>query len=203
MPAASSLPPWREPLVRALHRNRSQPFARYFQLATLRPDGRPANRTVVFRGFVDPAAARQSSQAHGHSLKLVTDRRSEKLQQMAYSAQAEVCWYFTKTREQFRLGGTLCCISAQSTLHHETWQALSGAARVQFSWPHPGQDRAPATAFQLSPETEPVSAPPPDDFAVLLFTPDWVDHLELRGNPQQRSQYQQQGDQWQMRQVNP
>jgi hypothetical protein len=28
------------------------PYAKYFQIATVKPNGRPANRTVVFRGFV-------------------------------------------------------------------------------------------------------------------------------------------------------
>jgi pyridoxamine 5'-phosphate oxidase len=46
-----TLAPWRSALARALHRNRALVYARYFQLATVRADGRPANRTVVFRGF--------------------------------------------------------------------------------------------------------------------------------------------------------
>ena len=28
------------------------PYAKYFQIATVKPNGRPANRTVVFRGFL-------------------------------------------------------------------------------------------------------------------------------------------------------
>jgi hypothetical protein len=47
------LAPWREPLARALHRNRSLAYSRYLQLATVRNNGRPANRTVVFRGFLE------------------------------------------------------------------------------------------------------------------------------------------------------
>ncbi|MEO1006929.1 MAG: pyridoxamine 5'-phosphate oxidase, partial [Cyanobacteria bacterium J06638_38] len=44
------LAPWRSLLSGAIHRNRSQPHSRYFQLATVTPEGYPANRTVVFRG---------------------------------------------------------------------------------------------------------------------------------------------------------
>lgn len=199
---SSPLPPWRQPLSRALHRNRSQPFARYFQLATLRLDGRPANRTVVFRGFVEAeatlrAAAQTSTQ--GHSLKLVTDRRSEKIAQLSQSAWAEACWYFPKTREQFRLAGQLYAIPSTSPLHRQSWQALSTAAQKQFGWPDPGKPRAEATAFD--PEVDPER--PPDTFAVLLLTPDWVDHLELRGDPQQRSQYTWQDNQWHLKAVNP
>jgi pyridoxamine 5'-phosphate oxidase len=46
-----TLAPWRSPLSRALYRNRNLPYCRYLQLATVRPNGQPANRTVVFRGF--------------------------------------------------------------------------------------------------------------------------------------------------------
>ena len=63
------LSPWRSILSRALHRNRSLPNARYFQLATVDFGGKPTNRTVVFRGFLD-----QSNQ-----LQIITDRRSEKI----------------------------------------------------------------------------------------------------------------------------
>ncbi len=194
-----ALPPWREPLARALHRNRSQPFARYFQLATVRSNGRPANRTVVFRGFVDPQTAENRSPVQSHSLKLVTDQRSEKMTQLAQSAWAEACWYFTKTREQFRLAGQITQVDPTTPLHHQTWQTLSAAAQTQFGWPQPGQTRAPATAFDVSvdPNT------PPATFAVLLLAPDWVDHLELRGDPQQRSQYQLQANQWTVNAVNP
>lgn len=46
-----SLAPWRPVLAKSLRLNRALTYARYFQLATLRGDGRPANRTVVLRGF--------------------------------------------------------------------------------------------------------------------------------------------------------
>jgi hypothetical protein len=49
MSAAPTVPQWRTMLQRSLGKNRSLAYARYVQLATVRPDGRPANRTVVFR----------------------------------------------------------------------------------------------------------------------------------------------------------
>lgn len=50
--AAAAAAPWREALQRALAANAALPHAKYVQLATVRPDGRPANRTIVFRGFL-------------------------------------------------------------------------------------------------------------------------------------------------------
>ena len=50
---SNNLAPWRSILSRSLHRNRSLANARYFQLATINMNGEPANRTVVFRGFLE------------------------------------------------------------------------------------------------------------------------------------------------------
>ena len=189
--------PWRSPLARALHRNRSQPHSRYFQLATVQADGRPANRTVVFRGFLDDT----------NLLKIITDTRSQKFDQIVYKPWAEACWYFTITREQFRLAGTLTLVGAnhpESMLQQArqaSWQDLSDAARLQFAWPHSGENRADVSAF---------SSPPPDpekpleSFCLLLLEPVQVDHLELRGDPQNRYLYRLDSSQaWSTQAVNP
>ena len=86
---------WRPSLVLALYRNRHAPYSRFVQLATVRADGRPANRTVVFRGFLDETP----------QLTFVTDSRSPKVAELSHSPWAEVCWYFPVTHEQFRIGG--------------------------------------------------------------------------------------------------
>ena len=52
-------------LQRALKKNSNCRHSRYLQLATVRPDGRPANRTVVYRGFL----------AESDVLTFVTDAR--------------------------------------------------------------------------------------------------------------------------------
>jgi len=190
-----TLAPWRSPLASALHRNRSLPYARYFQLATVRADGRPANRTVVFRGFREGT----------NQLQVVTDNRSEKVDQVGDRPYGEACWYFPKTREQFRLSGAIQLVQAQTTdealhsLRRQLWQELSDAARRQFAWPHPGQVRSPDDPFEVTADpTEPLSC-----FVLLLLNPDFVDHLELRGNPQNRTRYELQGEGWAVEGVNP
>lgn len=191
-----TLAPWRSPLARALHRNRSLPYARYVQLATVRADGKPANRTIVFRGMLDP----------GNGLQFITDRRSEKIDQIQQQCWGEVCWYFPKTREQLRLLGTLTVVCAeddtplqQARLH--LWQSISEAARLQFAWPPSGEPRSPAAAF---------TPPPPDPltplptFCLLLLDPMQVDHLELRGEPQNRDRYHRDDEGiWRVMSVNP
>jgi pyridoxamine 5'-phosphate oxidase len=188
-----TLAPWRSPLARALHRNRALANARYVQLATVRPDGRPANRTIVFRGFLDEA------------IQFVVDRRSEKPAQIEQQPYGEICWYFPKTREQFRLLGTLTLVSEDASdpellkTRRQMWHDLSDGARSQFAWAHPGQPRA-------APET--FTAPPPDplqplpQFCLLLFHPIQVDYLELRGDPQNRYLYEKKAE-WEMRSINP
>jgi pyridoxamine 5'-phosphate oxidase len=191
------LAPWRSPLARALHRNRSQAHHRFFQLATVTPTGKPSNRTVVFRGFVDQSNA----------CKIITDYRSEKIADLTAQNHAEIAWYFTKTREQFRLSGTIEIVTAnchESAFYAErkaTWKSISDAARAQFSWAKPKEIRTD------DPEQFLVSASPEipvDNFVLLVFHPETVDHLELRGNPQNRYLYQlNHNNLWQMTEVNP
>jgi len=182
--SALPLAPWRSPLARALHLNRSLVYARYVQLATVRADGRPANRTIVFRGFLPD-----------NQLKFITDARSEKVEQMTHQAWGEVCWYFPKSREQFRLLGRLQLVQADepdpalAAARQSQWQDLSDAARLQFAWPDPGQSRAAASAFTPS---APDPLHPLSNFCLLLLCPVQVDHLELRGDPQNRTRYDQQ-----------
>jgi pyridoxamine 5'-phosphate oxidase len=191
-----TLAPWRSPLTRALHRNRSLVYARYLQLATVRTNGRPANRTVVFRGFLDPT----------NQLKFITDSRSEKVEQITAQPWAEVCWYFPKTCEQFRLLGHLTLVDAdgpEPLLHarQSQWQDLSDAARLQFAWPPSKQARADASAFDPIP---PNPTQPLPDFCLLLLDPVQVDHLELRGEPQNRTLYSHSPQQdWTVEAVNP
>ncbi|NES94148.1 MAG: pyridoxamine 5'-phosphate oxidase [Desertifilum sp. SIO1I2] len=175
--------PWRSPLARALHLNRSKPYSRYFQLATVQTDGKPANRTVVFRGFLDDS----------DRLKMITDARSAKIHQIQHQAWGEICWYFTETREQFRIAGTLLLVSdthpdPQLQKHRQlTWQNLSDNARIQFAWPPPNQERSKSEAF-APPNPNPNQ--PPAEFCLLLLDPVSVDRLELRGDPQNRTLYQ-------------
>ena len=191
------LAPWRTPLARALHLNRSLPYARYFQLATVRANGRPANRTVVFRSFVPET----------NQLIVISDRRSQKTEQIQQQSWAEICWYFPKTREQFRLSGSLVVVESRSTnaehqkLFQQTWQNLSDSAREQFYWPTPGQPHDPTLEVKTPPND---ADSPAETFTLLIFDPTEVDHLDLRQHPHARCRYWQDEKQgWQSETVNP
>lgn len=191
------LAPWRSPLAGALHRNSSLPQSRYLQLATVNLEGCPANRTVVFRGFLEGT----------NRLKIISDRRSQKIEQIEQNPLAEACWYFTKTREQFRLAGKITVVKAEDfdtklkQIRASVWQEISDAARVQFAWPSPGEKRAEAAAFELA---SPDKIEPSFNFCLLLLEPIKVEHLELRGDPQNRWLYQRDGSGlWSTLAINP
>ena len=192
------LPPWRSLLSSAIHRNRSKPYSRYFQLATVTPEGYPSNRTLVFRGFVEDERS---------SLKMITDLRSGKIQDIEQQEIGEICWYFTKTREQFRIQGNLRLVTAQEKdsdllkIRKETWQNISDAARSQFAWPDPGELAAEKSAFDVGLLDPNLIL---DNFCLLLLIPQKVDHLQLRESPQKRCIYTLQVDRnWLTQPVNP
>jgi PPOX class probable FMN-dependent enzyme len=192
-----SLAPWRSVVNHALHRNRSLVYARYLQLATVRENGFPANRTVVFRGFLDDT----------NQLKFITDIRSQKAEQILKQPAAAVCWYFPKTREQFRINGELTLVSADyrpnlQPARIKMWQDLSDAARLQFAWPDPGKKRNTTSEAFTPPLPNPIQ--PSINFCLLLLEPLVVDHLELRGEPQNRCVYHRaENQEWLIEPLNP
>ena len=179
---------WRSHLARSLHQHRNQPEARFMQLATIGLDQRPRNRTVVFRGFLEDSD--RFKMPLRDCLKIVTDIRSQKSAQIAANPWAEINWYFTKTRSQFRILGKLILIDQEcqdldlQSVRKLAWQTLSEPARTQFTWAHPRK---------LKVDFPEVAPPDPEQpipsFCLLLLEPTEVDRLELRGTPQNRWLY--------------
>lgn len=152
--ASTSAPAWAASLARAIEHNGATPAARYLQLATVRPDGRPAVRTVVFRGLrpgVGGGASRAPlappSPSPSPALAIVTDGRTSKVAHLAANPAAEAAWYFPETREQFRLAGSVAVVGAASpdpglaAARSEVWAGLSPGVREWHAHPAPGTDR--------------------------------------------------------------
>jgi pyridoxamine 5'-phosphate oxidase len=163
----------------ALHRNREVAQSRFMQLATVCADGRPANRTVVFRGFL----------ADSHQITMVSDVRSGKFKDLESHPWAEVCWYFSRTREQFRLGGRVTVVGENTSdaslqeARYDAWRGLTDTTRQSFTWPAPGAPRDPIALFLGE---CPAADSPLPSFGLLVLDTCNVDHLELDGNPQSR-----------------
>ena len=174
--------PWKIAIERALTLRAESPMARWVQLATVGPDGRPSVRTMVFRAFL----------GRGATFCFTADTRSAKADQIADDPRAEACWTFPESREQFRIAGRLALIGPRHPdpgfrdARLGMWAELSTSSRLTFSWPEPGAPRAADSRFR-------VAAPDPDRpaeaFGLLLLEPDRVDHLDLRPSPHQRILY--------------
>ena len=218
---------WRQALKKAIDANKSLPNAKYFQLATNHNNkmtrtrmtqnqggdgvmednnnnnnnnddddddddefGYPSIRTVVFRGFLDRDQTK---------VTFVTDKRSKKIGEFGTNNKCELCWYFPKTREQFRIRGFANVITNETTNEIDrkdrliSWKKLRPGARGQFAWPEPGQVRLPeheeaydADRLALGDEAEGEIMWPKenvlDNFCLVTVDVNRVDHLELKGN---------------------
>ncbi|MDB4279521.1 pyridoxamine 5'-phosphate oxidase [Paraglaciecola sp.] len=106
-------PVWQQQLTKSLHVNSSQVQSKYYQVASVCSNGEPKNRTMVFRGFLSGT----------QSLLSVTDSRSEKIEEWQgdNKSRFEICWYFSESREQFRLAGEVALISNSLDSSYEDW----------------------------------------------------------------------------------
>lgn len=165
-------------MQRSLTQNSNLPYAKYMQLATARADGRPAARTVVFRGFLDGS----------DHLTFVTDRRSRKVSELADNPHVEVCWYFPTSREQFRLSGTAHIVALDHphqqllAARQQAWAAMSDAGRSQFLWPEPGQPRMPMDESLFLVPAPDTAGQAVDNFCLGVIHVHEVDHVDLFAN---------------------
>jgi len=184
---------WRKRLARAWRRSKSHPVARYAQLATVAPSGKPRNRTIVVRRL----------DLERDELVFATDFRSAKAGEVADRPAAELCWYFAGLREQFRLQGTFELAGPgheRGADRLALWQSMSAKGRAVFAWPPPGTDRSDGDeypAVHSSPE-------PPAHFALGVLCVDEVDWLSLGGSPHERLHFGRDGNGvWHCRRVRP
>lgn len=170
------MPLWRQQLTKSLHQSRNTPESRYFQLATCDHQGLPQCRTVVFRGLTD-----------NNALEVISDLRTSKYREMTYQPQVQVCWYFAKTREQYRFTALSDVITVNDDPQQVSahWQKLSDAGKKQFLWGEPDSHRDPSLPLVAEGDFDEV----PAHFCLLHLKIQAVDYLNLRGNPQLREKH--------------
>lgn len=120
---------------------------------------------------------------------------------LCHDAGGEVCFYLTKTREQFRVRGRLQVIAVGEAdeklakARRSQWTQISPAARASFVAPlMPGSEMSPEQVTEAESrrssrgDPAPLEAPeePTDDFCLVLLWPHCVDHLELRDGQRRR-----------------
>lgn len=219
---AISSPAWFSRFEACLAANASERSSAWVQLASVRADGRPAVRTLVFRGV-----ERGPSPSCSPLLSFATDARSDKVGQLRSREAVQACWYLAATREQWRVGGRAVVVTAgggadglgagasalpggwTAEALQETrmaaWARLSDTARAMFSWPQPGGAREEADAAfptQLPPAAAESAFA---NFALILLSPDEADCLSLRYEPTQRRSRFVQGEngEWAEVEANP
>ena len=200
-------PAWRAAVLTAIKKNdKHMPYAKYLQLATVKKDGRPANRSVVFRGFLGESS----------KVTVVTDLRSSKIKEIEKNAAGEFAWYFPESREQFRIAGDLTVVTKDEesqTLQKDrtdAWGKMSPNGRAQFLWPTPGfpqmenvekKSQAKQT-FEVDDALINDAKNAADNFCLVVMDVDEVDHLSLRSNRRYVHVRDEKGE-WGVTEVNP
>jgi PPOX class probable FMN-dependent enzyme len=186
---SSSIDIWRKRIETSIARSRKIKGGNYVQIATVDENGHPRCRTVVFRGFVAFPHGIEGMQASSDALKMITDGRSEKVEQVSLRSSCELVWWFSQSSEQYRITGDLYLVSASETnadllaQRKQQWGNLSDPAREQFYWSRPG------VGFDGTPEVpkggrdaEGKVLPPPETFLLVLLLPKQVKYLRLSDN---------------------
>uniref|UniRef100_A0A1J3CZ07 pyridoxal 5'-phosphate synthase n=1 Tax=Noccaea caerulescens TaxID=107243 RepID=A0A1J3CZ07_NOCCA len=130
----TTVAPWKQLLFGAIEANAHLSHSSYFQLATIGLNERPSNRTVVFRGFEE----------NSDTIRINTDLRSRKIEELKQCPFSEICWYFSDSWEQFRINGRIEVIDAsnpdQTKLQQreKAWFANSLKSRLMYTCPTPG-----------------------------------------------------------------
>ncbi|KAF5464495.1 hypothetical protein F2P56_014568 [Juglans regia] len=111
--------PWKQLLLNALESNSHLRHSSFFQLATVGLNGRPSNRTVVFRGLEE----------NTDKIQIHTDYRTHKIEELRhcpYAEQREKSWYASSLKSRLQYLGPspdLPCLSElpdQEFLDHST-----------------------------------------------------------------------------------
>lgn len=178
---------WQHLLATSLRNTQDVPESRFFQLATVDQNGFPQNRTVVCRGFDE----------HQAVLWVVTDTRNQKVPELMQNPHASVCWYFSQTREQYRMAvhTRISTPDTEKDVCEQHWHCLSDAARQQFLWGIPGSLRE-FPERRLGEGIRDIESLPAH-FCVLAMSVRSVDYLNLFGNPQQRRRFTLMKGDWQ------
>jgi pyridoxamine 5'-phosphate oxidase len=197
---------WRTRIDGSIARSRKVRGGNYVQIATVDVDGMPRCRTVVFRGFTTISS---ESDTQSVVMKMITDKRSEKVSQIIASPSCELVWWFAKSSEQYRIFGILRLVGGDDSdqvalnARKQQWSNLSDSAREQFYWkspgaPYEGKVEVPAGGR----DSEGRLLDPPDEFLLMLLQPQKVKYLRLGDNFAQIDHIGKDG-MWNVSRVNP
>lgn len=179
-------PPWRQPFQTALERNAPQVEV---QVGTVSPEGVPAVRTVVLRGFSPEGCP-----------YFFTDLRSRKANHLAENPKVALHAWFPLTQEQFRLNGRASlhgwhAEGAWAELRRHAWEGLDDESRRAFVGPPPGRTLVTPLAVEVPPS-------PPQEFVLVAVDVTEADWLSL-GPPATRAGFRLIGAGWVQQALTP
>nr|WP_075488057.1 pyridoxamine 5'-phosphate oxidase family protein [Prochlorococcus marinus] len=157
----NNLPGWRQDLKSSRKKEGKSPSNRWIQLATVDEKNEPRLRTVVFRGWHKDS-----------SMIIFTDRRSKKIEHLKSNHNAEVLWFFLKTKSQYRFKGKISELSDSKNY----WDTLSEKSKSSWFWGSPGERINPKVQSSCEKLSQ---IPKSENFVVLNFEIDSVDLLKL------------------------
>lgn len=209
------LPQWRATLAAFLERT-PEPRPGYFwaQVSTIRSAsrrtilaGRPAIRTVGLR-FLTAAAARSPAIPDTELIKFMTDRRSDKVDELHHSPACEILLFFPEIKAQVRLSGTIDVYASGHATSVGLWRGLDDFERRFYAWPAPGAPRAFAPGDSADRAVFDVPVPsaeesPPDCFTVCALRVDYVECLDKGVYPPIRDIEVKSSGAWSVAHINP
>ena len=179
-----NLPSWRQDLKSSRKKEGKLPSNRWIQLATVSEKNEPRLRTVVFRGWHKDS-----------SMIIFTDRRSEKIGHLKSNPNAEILWFFLKTKMQYRFKGKISELIDKK----KYWYTLSKKSKSSWFWGSPGEKINPNVQSSYEIKT---NLPKSENFAVLNFEIDSVDLLKLE-QPVHKRYLWEKIKKWEKVEINP
>lgn len=139
-------------------------------LATIGLDGRPRARTMLLREL----------RADNGALVFISDRRTNKDDELKARADAEVVFWLPKLQHQYRLRGQGIVVEGEGDeyLREQWWSRISDASRALFLPHHGTAQGQQATPLRAGPDT-----PMPSTFELILFHPTEVETLDVSRLP--------------------
>ena len=180
----NDFPSWRQDLKSSRKKESKSPSSRWIQLATVSDKNEPRLRTVVFRGWHTDS-----------SMIIFTDRRSEKIEHLNSNPNAEILWFFFKSKSQYRFKGKI----SELRDNKNYWDTLSEKSKSSWFWGSPGEkinQKVQSAYGTLS------NLPKSENFVVLNFEIDSVDLLKLE-QPIHKRYLWEKIKQWEKIEINP
>lgn len=132
---------------------------------------------------------------------VISDLRTEKIADLRNNDQGAICWYFARTREQYRFDvkSTILSLNGDGQTVATYWHNMSEPGKKQFLWGSPKTPRSSNDLLKVNHQPD----DPPPHFCVIKFVVIGGDYLCLKGNPQHRELYHKHQGQWQVTSVIP